>query len=370
MLECLQPDIEPAWSEIAEMLRRTFQASHCIITLHYESGVHETLATAGLDIDWESKYEARFAGLNPFVSEALRRRPGGGDPVVAAGDNLVPFDQLKQLPFFKDFFGPLGINDSVGILMFDPVKPLGHISMRRTSAALRYGEAEEARLRSIADILAAALLRSRQLRILEARAAAFERLNVDNGGGLIVFDERGAVIDVEGTGRRLLDHFKTELQATVSEFRADPKKTNHIIPRESSEESATPAASTETAGEPPVFKKLPGRDLPGPFSLEMRRSAIEGRARLLCIIQERKKRGSPANFELPSQIHFTPRECDVVKLLAQGLDNLSIANSLKIGLYTTKDHIKAIFRKLHVRTRAEAVAVLARGGDTHHAAWR
>ncbi len=53
---------------------------------------------------------------------------------------------------------------------------------------------------------------------------------------------------------------------------------------------------------------------------------------------------------------LTPREREVLDLLAQGLTNKEIAEALVISDNTVKRHLKAIFAKLDVSTRAAAVA--------------
>lgn len=373
LLEQFQADIEPAWGQVAELLRKTFNGDHCVVTLQYGPGVHETLATAGLTDEWEMKYEERFATLNPFITEAIRRKPAGStEAIISTADQLVPSAELKKLPFYREFWAPLGINDSVGILLFEGQRPLGHISIRRKSAALRYGEAEEARLRSITDILHSALARSLQLRILEARAAAFERLNVDGGGGLIVLDERGAILEAEGIGRAVVEHYSSEFLTAAAAFRSDSARSRGTIGGSRGVPAAQTAVLVANANMNSAadITNMNGDKQPpkGPFSYEFRRSAIEGRARTLCILQE-KHNGRSEAVTVPSDVHFTPRERDVLQLLGRGLDNLSIAKTLNIGLYTTKDHVKSIFRKLGVKTRAEAVAVLARGASPSGCMW-
>ena len=67
-------------------------------------------------------------------------------------------------------------------------------------------------------------------------------------------------------------------------------------------------------------------------------------------------RGEPAEEEL------TPREQDVLNLMARGFRNKEIAHELKITERTVKFHANAIYRKLDVGGRTEAVSkALQRG---------
>ena len=53
---------------------------------------------------------------------------------------------------------------------------------------------------------------------------------------------------------------------------------------------------------------------------------------------------------------LTPRELDVLAAISDGLSNKGMARTLGISLHTVKFHVESLFRKLGVRTRAEAVA--------------
>lgn len=53
--------------------------------------------------------------------------------------------------------------------------------------------------------------------------------------------------------------------------------------------------------------------------------------------------------------HLTPREKDVLLLVAKGLDNSSIAKELYVSTITVKAHMQSIFRKLKVKSRTQAI---------------
>jgi DNA-binding NarL/FixJ family response regulator len=59
---------------------------------------------------------------------------------------------------------------------------------------------------------------------------------------------------------------------------------------------------------------------------------------------------------------LTAREAQILALLAEGLVNKQVAARLGISRHTVKTHLAALFHKLGVSTRAEAVAAGARAG--------
>jgi DNA-binding CsgD family transcriptional regulator len=62
------------------------------------------------------------------------------------------------------------------------------------------------------------------------------------------------------------------------------------------------------------------------------------------------------------EVALTPRELDVLALLAEGASNKAIARTLAISVHTVKFHIASLFDKLDAEGRTEAVAQAARLG--------
>ncbi len=52
---------------------------------------------------------------------------------------------------------------------------------------------------------------------------------------------------------------------------------------------------------------------------------------------------------------LTPRERDLVELIAQGRDNAQIAARLSLSEKTVRNHITRIFAKLEVENRSQAI---------------
>lgn len=59
---------------------------------------------------------------------------------------------------------------------------------------------------------------------------------------------------------------------------------------------------------------------------------------------------------------LTPRELEILKLIAEGLCNKDIAQQLVISEKTVKNHINNIFSKLHVLDRSQAILYAIRKG--------
>lgn len=64
----------------------------------------------------------------------------------------------------------------------------------------------------------------------------------------------------------------------------------------------------------------------------------------------------------PSGQILTPREIEVLRMIAEGLGNKEIASKLSISDHTVKFHISSIFAKLGASNRAEAVTLGIRHG--------
>ncbi len=64
----------------------------------------------------------------------------------------------------------------------------------------------------------------------------------------------------------------------------------------------------------------------------------------------------------PRVADLTPRETEILKLVARGLSNKEIADHLYLSEGTVKNYVSSVFSKLHARDRAQAISLALRQG--------
>ena len=85
-------------------------------------------------------------------------------------------------------------------------------------------------------------------------------------------------------------------------------------------------------------------------------AVVRGEAALDPAIQHHVVAAVGASAEEPAAPHdLTPREAEVLTLIAEGLTNAEIAERLVVSAATVKSHVNHIFAKIGARDRAQAV---------------
>ena len=96
----------------------------------------------------------------------------------------------------------------------------------------------------------------------------------------------------------------------------------------------------------------------------MRRLECSGvpRHALVCLsVPVQPAGGAPTAADLRGAFGFSAREADVALLAMEGYSVLAIAHHLGIAESTVATHLKRVYRKLGVRSRAELALKLVRG---------
>ena len=84
-------------------------------------------------------------------------------------------------------------------------------------------------------------------------------------------------------------------------------------------------------------------------------------------VDQARRRGAPAT-PLAGLAALSAREREVVALVAAGRTNPAIAEELFLSVKTVETHLRNVFGKLGVTSRAEVAAAFARDADAAYAA--
>ncbi len=124
-------------------------------------------------------------------------------------------------------------------------------------------------------------------------------------------------------------------------------------------DNPTYTARAAAAGAADVLLKSLGRDA----LIAAIEGAIAGqqphqRGMLRLMTSRIADRSLPAGIETP----LTPRETQVLRVIAMGLSNQEIADALSISVETVKEHVQNLLRKLAVNDRTQAAVWAVRQG--------
>lgn len=104
------------------------------------------------------------------------------------------------------------------------------------------------------------------------------------------------------------------------------------------------------------------KDQPAPQVIRQLRSIVDGLPPLSPPIARRLLGHFRKTDENSGTVTLTPREREVLAHLAQGVKIADIAALLGISPHTAGDHVKNIYRKLNISSRAQAATAAARLG--------
>ena len=105
-----------------------------------------------------------------------------------------------------------------------------------------------------------------------------------------------------------------------------------------------------------MLKDAPPEEIAAAVHILARGEALLAPAVTRAVIEEFTRQQPVATAPAPRALEeLTPREQEVLDLLAQGLSNPEICQQLVISEATTKTHVARILQKLRVRDRVQAV---------------
>jgi len=111
-----------------------------------------------------------------------------------------------------------------------------------------------------------------------------------------------------------------------------------------------------------LLKDVPREQLVGGIRIVADGGSLLAPAITRRLIQSYLRRPPATRPPRGSMADLTPRELDVLRLLARGLSNAEIAQTLVVGEATVKTHVARILAKLGLRDRVQAVVAAFQSG--------
>jgi two-component system nitrate/nitrite response regulator NarL len=147
---------------------------------------------------------------------------------------------------------------------------------------------------------------------------------------------------------------------TLRRLRAGPAQDARIVMLTVSDTEADVVAALRTGADGYLLKDMEPEDI-----LALLREAMRGRLVISPQLTEliaRALREAPAEPLHPDQAGLTPREREILGLIAQGYSNKLIARELDVAVGTVKVHVKHLLKKLGLRSRVEAAVWAVNAG--------
>lgn len=285
--------------------------------------------------------------LDPFRKVLKNQSP---QSQVVTFQQILPFGKLIKTEYYNDFLQPQNIHDQLAIYLTAGDQFLGVAALFRPKNSPLFSSADQAKARLMAPILTAALERAisiKKNRELErainsiAPDLPYEGIMLldqsltpvyynDNAAGIIAALHRS-----EGRNRSFPDHLPDDLHTAAREL-------------------ATAMESSPPKDIPHLERTLTPTNSAPKMTAHLRVLVDENRSPqiLVCF--------NPTNQSLKSdtslkQLGISPRERDIVHLLAEGKKNSEIAAALFISEYTVENHLRSIYRKMRVKNRTALV---------------
>ncbi|MEX2599768.1 MAG: LuxR C-terminal-related transcriptional regulator [Dehalococcoidia bacterium] len=282
------------------------------------------LCGTGRDADREAfmfENEYRQDDLHK-VSELVR------GPERARRLSAVPLSVREQSPRYQAIRG-LGAGDELRCVLMDGGNCWGSIELYRWVDAGPFTDAEV----RTAALLSGTLARLVRLGLLRLAASLPEV--VEEPPGIVVLDGNGGIEAMSLAGQRRIEE--------ISVGDALPPSIRALALRLGSEDGhATSMIVPRTSG--------------GWLRLHATRLLSASGHKTSIVLEPVKPAVLPTTI---AQVYgFTPRESEVIRLMARGLSAKEIGAELRISPFTVNDHAKAVFQKAGVQSRQQLIATL------------
>jgi DNA-binding CsgD family transcriptional regulator len=327
-----------------DLLRGVASYVHSVVP-HVASGWQLTdpatnLATGGFmdNVPWET------------LRELIDNELVGGDFVTFNGLsnsriavetlNVATAGEQEHSRRYRRIYSTIGWADEVRAIFRSGGATWGQLCLARGDGEPAFSAADVAFLSSVAGRVGSGL---RSAVLLECTASAKPSNRIP---GLVVLQDDGSVDSVSDQALEWLSE--------MSELRGEGKELPTVIYEVA--RRARLLADTDQPGPPARARlRLPSQQWLVVHGTRLR-SPSQGHAST-AVILEPARHTDMAPLTLQA-CELTPRERQIVEMILRGVPVPEMATTLWLSPYTVRDHIKAIYNKLGVRSRPEMTAKL------------
>ena len=291
---------------------------------------------------WHGEFHEHDANL--FGDLAVQPTPAA---TLRASTNDRPLRSAR----YRDFLQPQGYDDELRAVFRTGDRTWGVAALLREQGRDPFTDADVALFAAISGIVGNAFRTQAAITVSPSLLA--------DAPGLLVFDGDGMIVSANAAAARWLGeiygaHDDNDWVGMLSDPTApDLEAAVPIIP-------LLARARAVAAGYAEGQSRLRLRDRSGRWVV-LHASALEHtggtRDAHVAVVVEPAKSADIAPIIIEAYA-LTPRERDVVRLIARGASTPEIASSLFLSAHTVRDYIKSVFEKIGVSSRAELVAKL------------
>ena len=296
-------------------------------------------------------YEDEGRRDDPVLAQALATRAPIDSTRLPAGcswHTSAVLAVLEQAGFFHSLEAPVLVEGEV----------IGTLNMARRRDAPAFSWQDLAVMSHVAEQVGAALARARRYEELTTEAmvladaldAAEQPIVITTVEGQLIFRNRMAARPVPGTRTSYHERALSVLHEALDEPRAGAKRVVTALERAGSGEATD---LDRRVGPSPGPSGRVGEPL-----LTVKAVRVRSRQDAVVSFLSQRQRGSAGLPDTGAPL--SPRERGITELVSQGFTNRQIAELSFVSENTVKQHLKRIFAKLDVSSRAELV----------HAVWQ